>query len=73
MAPIETGILSVRILADQIGELVQVGDLGVGLDRGVIGGRFNVTLNAGTRRLLPLLRRLGRRLAGSVGGDIMPI
>ena len=73
MAPIETGFLPVRVLADQVGELVQVGDRGVGLDRGVNGGRFNVTLNAGTRRLLPLLRRLGRRLAGAVGGAIMPI
>ena len=37
MAPIGTGFLSVRVLADQVGELVQVGDRGVGLDRGVIG------------------------------------
>ena len=37
MARIETGFLSVRILADQVGELVQVGDHGIGLDRGVIG------------------------------------
>ncbi len=48
MAPIETGFLSVCILADQVGELVQAGDHGIGLDRGVNGGRFNVTLNAGT-------------------------
>ena len=42
--------LSVRVLADQVGELMQVGDHGIGLDRGVIRGRFNMTLNAGTRR-----------------------
>ena len=75
MAPIETGFLSVRVLADQVGELVQVGDHGVGLDRGVIRGRFNMTVNAGTRRFnrRHLLRRFGRRLAGAVGGAIMPI
>ncbi len=44
MAPIETGFWSVRVLADQVRELVQVGDHGIGSDRGVIRGRFNVTL-----------------------------
>ena len=72
MARIETGFSSVRILADQVGELVQVGDHGIGVERGVIRGRFNVTLNAERRRLL---RRLGRRLAGAVGrhhADLTP-
>ena len=42
MAPIKSGYLSVRVLADQVGELVQVGDHGVGLDRGVIGDASTV-------------------------------
>ena len=54
--------LSVCILADQVREFMQVGDHGIGLDRGVIRGRFNMPLT-GAR----LLRRLGRRLAFAVG------
>ncbi len=57
-------VQSVRFTADQVREFAPVGDHGIGLDRGVIRGRFNVTLNAGTRRLL---RRRGGRLAGAVG------
>ncbi len=70
MAPIETGFWSVRVLADQVRELVQVGDHGIGLDRGVIGDASTVQHDADRRRLL---RRRGRRLAGAVGGAIMPI
>ncbi len=44
MARIEPGFLSVRSLADQVGELVQAGEHGVGLDRGVNAARCNMTL-----------------------------
>ncbi len=38
MAPIETGFLSVCVLADRVREFVQIGDRGIGLDRGVPEG-----------------------------------
>ncbi len=43
MAPIEARYLSVRSLADQVGELVQAGEHGVRLDRGVNAARCNMT------------------------------
>ena len=69
MAPIETGFLSVRVLADQVGEFMQVGDHGIGLDRGVPEGeqRGPVQHHAGRGKTRRLLRRLGRRLAPGAG------
>ncbi len=55
MVPIETGLLSVRVLADQVGELVQVGDRGVGLDRGVIGDAVAIQPHGAYPRLLGAL------------------
>ena len=69
MVPIETGFLSVRSLADQLRELVQVGDHGIGLDRGVPEGgqRGPVQNDAECGKTRRLFRRRGRRLAGAVG------
>ena len=65
VAPIETGFLSVRVLADQVGEFVQVGDHGIGLDRRVPEGEQRGPGQHHADRAIRrrLLRRLGRRLA----------
>ena len=69
VAPIETGFLSVRILADQVGEFMQVGVAASGWivvsPRVSNAGRFNITPVAGKRAAYSAASAAGwpRRLA----------